>query len=137
MREVDLTFAKFCNANAELRKRNAKALAYSESVCKRKHEYNKEAIFNIAMALCVLAIVLIIFVKAFTTERRYAVPYDNGAYHYTYVTERICTVTETTNNLITVDYKGNLYSFYGNGYKAGEKIVCQFTDDWQIVGVVE
>jgi hypothetical protein len=51
----------------------------------------------------------------------------------------ITRVTEVTDTQVYVVYKGNEYSFYA--YKAelevGDEIVCQFTDNWEIVGVTE
>lgn len=136
-KSIDLTFATWCNEKNTIAKRNARAAAYSNSIHNKKKRYAKEVILNIAMALCLLAIITVVFIKAFSTEPRYAIPYENGTYHYIYVTERICTVTEIVGDYITVYHNGNYYSFYGTGYIEGQTIICQFTDNWEIVGVTE
>lgn len=143
-KEINLTFVRLVNKKAELNKRNAKAQEYIDSVAQRratKHRLFKkgsvttETLITIASLLCVLILTAGIFAKAVNTEPRYAIASEQQAdgNHFIYVTERVCTVTEIKNNLITVECKGNLYSFYGNGYKVGTEIVCLFTDNWEIV----
>ena len=52
-----------------------------------------------------------------------------------YPTERVCKVVEVneSENIVTVEYNGQLYDFYGNGFLVGETIVCKFTDKMEIV----
>lgn len=62
---------------------------------------------------------------------------ESNAQNYVYVSERICTVTDITEDCITVCYNGNEYAFFGYGYEEGQQIICQFTNDMEIVGVTE
>ena len=79
-------------------------------------------------------LIALLGVKIANTEPRY-VKADGNC--YVYVTEKLCEVTEVTSNYITVSYKGNEYSFHGYDYEVGQEIICQFTDEMEIVGVVE
>ena len=44
-----------------------------------------------------------------------------------------CRVVETRGNLITVECRGSLYAFYGDGFSEGEMITCYFTDNEKII----
>ena len=135
MQEIKLE--SFVNLNYELDKRNRKAKEYSDSVAKRKRD---TLITNIILCMIVLITIIAMIHKAYTYEdsyyKRTETKQSDGTY-YIYVTEKTCTVTDVDNGVITVEYKGQLYSFYGNGYENGEQIVCQFTDAMEIVGVKE
>ena len=53
-----------------------------------------------------------------------------------------CIVTEISEYLVTIEYKGNLYDFYGDGYKIGNELRCEFTynfskHEWEVTDVVE
>ena len=48
-----------------------------------------------------------------------------------------CLITEVVGDIITVEYEDNLYSFYGNGYAEGQKVICTFTEDMKIVDASE
>ena len=146
-KELDLTFVRLVNKRNELNRRNAKAQEYIDSVAKRKTTRCKlfkkgsittETLITIASLLCVLVLVIGIVAKAMSAEPRYAIAGDDSnGQHYVYVTEKVCEVTEVNTYTVTVEYKGNFYSFYGSGYSVGETIVCQFTDTMEIVGVIE
>ena len=118
-------------------KRNRKAKRYSKK-CARERIGKR-----IEKAIAILGIAS--FITALSVagcsamgNPRYAIPVNNGnGIHYEYVTELECTVTEVTDTLVTVLYNGNLYDFFGYGYEVGEQIIRQFTDNWEIVGVVE
>lgn len=49
---------------------------------------------------------------------------ESNAQNYVYVSERICTVTDITEDCITVCYNGNEYAFFGYGYEEGQQIIC-------------
>lgn len=143
---LDLTFARFCNENAELAKRNRVAAEYSANVqnrkATRKHNIAYKATRYALIGVLSAAILAggIHAISSATREPRYAVATaekQTNGHWYVYVTERICEVTEISGDIVTVEYDGQLYAFFGYGYKVGQKIVCQFTDDWEIVGVVE
>lgn len=111
------------------RKRNAE---------KRK-ERRREIASNIAIATISIGLITAFILEALSIEPRYAIASEqqsNGNY-YTYVTERKCEVVDIVQDYITVSYNGNNYDFFGTGYEVGEKIICQFTDSMEIVGVVE
>ena len=136
---LDLTSASFCNKKAELAKRNARAEAYSASCRKTRRLALAKNILVGAISISIsISMVYALATKEYTP--RYAIASETvqpDGNRFIFVTDRKCTVIGTYENEVTVDYKGNLYSFYGYGYEVGEKIVCQFTDDWEIVGVVE
>jgi hypothetical protein len=138
---LDLTFARMVCKRNEIAERNAKATAYSESVQNRRRQ-SKHFLVNICKGIAVVGVTFVTITACVLAvakaEPRYAIPSNNtSGFHYTYVTERYCTVTEITGDLITVAYNGNLYDFFGYGYEVGEEIICQFTDSMEIVGVVE
>lgn len=119
----------------ELVERNANARAYIRS-CKRKHnQKRKDAIAAIALGL-VFAGAMFTMISCSETEHRYTIARENGHRHYTYVTDRECKVTEVTEDLVTVECNGNLYGFYvyNTELEVGDEIICQFTDNWEIVG---
>lgn len=131
--------------NTERNKQIRAAKAYSEKIkAKAKKCYKEGVAFIIATLFAFLSLVAGIYIKANIDEVPYAEGYymetdeqqSNGTY-FVYVTERICEVTEINNDLITVEYNGNLYDFFGYGYEIGEQITCQFTTGMEIVGVVE
>lgn len=129
----------------QLAERNYKAEEYSREARKRRmSKANRLVNFfrknaeSIAITVLILATIGMLG-YGFTREKehRYAIAGEDNGIHYIYVTERKCVVTEVTDNKVIVSYKGELYSFYGNGYEVGQKITCKFTDDMEIVGVVE
>lgn len=133
---INLELATACNEHTELRRE----VEIHKAKCKAiRKERQREIITNIAMAIIIIATIVIVCTNATKTEPRYAIASErqtNGNY-FVYVTEHICEVTKTTVDMVTVSYKGNEYSFYGCGYEVGEEIVCQFTDNMEVVGVVE
>jgi len=140
-KKLDLTFARMVQKKNELTERNARAAAYSASIKERNKGNKGNIMSNIIIAVMFLFIVVLCgagIVSASATESRYAIASEsNNGLHYEYVTERTCEVTEINGDLVTVNYKGELYSFYGDGYEVGTEIICKFTDDWKIVGVAE
>ena len=114
----------------DIKMRNAKARRYSRNCRKRRIEKMLDRLLLSGLALVsVLAIISIVH----NIEPRYAIASEHGAMHYEYVTERKCDVVDVSGTIVTVNYKGDLYSFYGNGYEIGDKVICKFTDDYQIV----
>lgn len=146
IKTLDLAFAKLCNENAELARRNRMAEEYSANVQNRKATRKHNTIYKAtryALVGVLSAAILaggIHAISSTTKEPRYAVATSekqSDGHWYIYVTERICEVTEISGDIVTVEYDGQLYAFYGYGYSVGQKITCQFTDNWEIVGVVE
>lgn len=148
-RKIDLTFVKLVNKKAELYKRNCRAEEYSANARKRLRKGNRltnffrknarEIISSVLICVVIVMLGYGIVEKVNNTEPRYAIASTrqiNGE-HFIYITERVCEVYEINDDLITVEYQGNLYDFFGDGYEVGETIVCQFTDAMEIVGVVE
>ena len=73
-------------------------------------------------------------------EPHYAIGKPSNGVNYTYVTERKCVVTEITESQIYVEYKGEVYSYYYDKserqlLRVGDVVYCQFTDDWEIIGI--
>ena len=146
-KEIDLTFVRLVNKKAELNKCNEKPQVCSDSIQKRRRTKRKvkgfittDALITIASLLCVVALAIIIFAKALTIEPRYAIAGDDGnGNHFIYVTEIPCEVYEVSNNLVTVEYKGNLYSFraYNTELEVGDEVICRFTDDMKIYDTVD
>lgn len=48
-----------------------------------------------------------------------------------------CLITDVVGDTITVEYNDNLYSFYGDGYSTGQKVICTFTDKMEIIDASE
>lgn len=134
---LDLTFVQFCNGNVdvnvntEISKRKAKTRKYLSKKEKRK----REIISNLVVILLFAALIIGTCIKIYNTEPRYAIASETE--NYIYVTEKLCEVVNTSENITTVSYKGNEYDFYGNGFENGEKIICQFTDEMEIIGVIK
>ena len=106
---------------------------------KRRNRENYEEIRAniIVAAMCLAIIFMLVFAIKLYLERdyTYAIPCENGnGIHYEYVTDKVCTVTEINDNLITVETReGNLYEFYGTGYKVNDKIICVFNKSNEII----
>ena len=118
----------------ELTKSQRKAKAYSRK-CEKKRK-RKERLYAIITGI-IGAGLLFALVSCSETENRYAIAREQGnGIHYVYVTERKCEVTEVTEDLVTVEYKGNLYGFYAHDteLKVGDDVICKFTDNWEIIG---
>lgn len=140
-KENELKLWSFVNENYEMSWRKKRATEYSEEV-EYKKSRRKVMIFTIVVIAIGILLMGAMVVKAMTTENGYYIKTEtrqaDGSY-YVYVTEKNCTVidTDTTKGLVTVDYKGTAYSFYGDGYEKGDKVVCKFTNDMKIVGTVK
>lgn len=133
-KQLDLTFANYCvrtNKTSEISKRKATAKKYLNKRAKRK----KEIFSNLVAILLFVALIIGVCIKIYNTEYRYAISSETE--NYIYVTEKLCEVVNTNENITTVSYNGNEYNFYGNGFKNGEEIICQFTDKMEIIGVIE
>ena len=85
-----------------------------------------------------VAAVLLFFYVWLNTECRYGIRPEQSD-NYIMVTEKHCKVYEVTDTKVTVEYKGNLYSFYAcnSELEVGDTIWCLFTDDMQIYDIVE
>lgn len=142
--QKEITTFSFVGNNTERNKRQRKAMEYIQSIAERKRKRKELVIDIITVTVIAIAILIVmsLIIRGITMENSYYKQTDtkqsDGSY-YVYVTEKDCTVIETDieKGIVTVDYKGNAYSFYGDGYIEGEKIICQFTDAMEIVGVIE
>lgn len=142
---IKTDFIPYIREKSEKARRNRIAKEYLQEVTERKTKAKAERksnIIAITAFLCVFILTIILFAKAFSGQgyyKRTETMQSDGTY-YVYVTERICKVTEVENDLITVSYKGNTYDFFVSDpetYEIGQKIVCQFTNDMEIVGITE
>ena len=54
-----------------------------------------------------------------------------------YPVEAICEIVEVdeTENIVTIEYNGEEYSFNGDRFFVGEKILCKFTQNMELVDV--
>lgn len=123
MQTLKLEYVELCN-------RNANATKYLRSKS-RKRKRTKNAISTIFGILAIAGLLLGSAHKLATEEFRYAIPTETS---YQYVTEKLCEVTEISGNFVTVEHNGNAYSFYGTDFEVGQNVVCQFTDNMEIVG---
>ena len=81
------------------------------------------------IACCVIlgAIMLVILHLGTSQDDYYYTSDGNGS--YIELVDRPCVVTEINGDYITVETvnDGELYTFYGTGYKIGTEIICTFT----------
>lgn len=117
--------------HSEIIVRNAKAKHYSRRC--RKAKIRKMVKRFLITGIAISGTVTTLLFMAAQSEPRYAIASEHGAMHYEYVTERKCDVVDVSGTVVTVNYKGNLYSFFGDGYRVGDKLICKFTDDFRIV----
>jgi hypothetical protein len=144
MEYIKTNFIPYIRENSERARQIRLAEEYRCSVAERKvkaKKHTRETVMCIAILVCFLAIVIGVLIKAFTAPNAYYKKTEtmqpDGNY-FVWVTERICEVEKIDNDLVTVEYKGNLYDFFVSDpetYEIGQKIVCQFTNDMEIVGV--
>ena len=135
---LDLRFASMSNRHSEKELQKRKAIAYSKKVARERKIKNTLSIIGLVLIFILTGLTVVFGCS--NKEQRYAIAGDNGnGLHYIYVTDRYCLVTKIDDELgkVFVDYQGETYSFYGNGYNVGDEIICQFTDDWEIRDVVE
>ena len=131
---IKTEFMAICNERADAIRNQRRAYAYSLSVevdREMKRARRKEVIKELVIStICIIGLVL--FLNAF-------IDYANESYAGTTenTSTEVCTVTEINEDLVTVHHKGSFYSFYGNGYKVGDSIVCQFTSEMEIVNVLK
>lgn len=117
--------------HSEIIVRNAKAKHYSRRC--RKAKIRKMVKRFLITGIAISGTIAALLFMAAQSEPRYAIASERGEIHYEYVTERKCEVTNVSGKKVTVAYKGNLYAFYGEGYKVGDKLICKFTDSMEIV----
>ena len=117
--------------HSEIIVRNAKAKHYSRRC--RKAKIRKMVKRFVIAGITISGTIAALLFMAAKSEPRYAIASEHGTMHYEYVTERKCEVTNVSNTVVTVNYKGDLYSFYGDGYEIGDELICKFTDDMHII----
>ena len=117
--------------HSEIIVRNAKAKHYSRRC--RKAKIRKMVKRFVITGIAISGTIAALLFMAAQSEPRYAIASENGEMHYEYVTERKCDVVDVSGTVVTVNYKGNLYSFFGDGYRVGDELICKFTDDYRIV----
>lgn len=117
--------------HSEIIVRNAKAKHYSRRC--RKAKIRKMVKRFLITGIAISGTIAALLFMAAQSEPRYAIASERGEMHYEYVTERKCDVVDVSGTVVTVNYKGNLYSFFGDGYRVGDELICKFTDDYRIV----
>ena len=115
---IDMTMANIANRNYRRRQREIK---------------RRKALSCCAITVGIISVIMLLGSKP--ADYTYAVASENNpGYAYEYVTDRVCTVTEINGNIITVETRdGNLYEFYGNGYKVGTEIICTFNSADELI----
>ena len=145
---IKTDFIPIIREKSALARRERLAREYSEAVAERENRYKakhkkhtRENVVCVAIAICLLVVVVALFVKAFTTPSGYYRATDtmqpDGSY-YQWVEPYKCEVADIINNLIVVEYKGNEYGFLVNDpeyYEVGEKVWGIFTEDMEIVDI--
>lgn len=83
----------------------------------------------LATTLCVVTMMAAtIGALNYTAQQDYYYYVDNGHGGYEQLVDRSCEVVEINGDEITVvTNSGELYAFYGDGYKVGTTIICTFT----------
>ena len=95
----------------------------------------KDNVALITIIACFVSIIMASFSNG--NDCTYAIADNsNPDIHYVYVTDRVCTVTEISDDIITVETRdGNLYEFYGNGFEVNETVICVFNDADELIDV--
>lgn len=121
IREIKTDFARAIHERRELAIRNQRAQAYSNK-CKSKKiaKANRKQKIKDNIILGILYIVLIT-----------AIVMKSGLIG----SFKECEIIGINGNTVTVEYNGQLYDFYGNGYSVGETITCKFTNNMKLVEV--
>lgn len=110
----------------DLEKRNKNAFKYSFE-CERKQQ-RKDKLFAIGTGI-VCAGLLFTMVSCYKPTE--ATPTETNT------TPMSCKVVETRGNRVTVECRGEIYSFYGDDFSEGEMITCYFTEDYKIVNATK
>lgn len=141
---IKTDFIPAIRENSERARQIRLAQEYRHAVAESKAEHKKhtrENLICIALAVCLLAIVVALFIKAFITPQGYYRPTEtmqpDGSY-YEWVEPYKCQIADIINDLIVVEYKGNEYGFYVNDpecYTIGEKVWGIFTENMEIVDI--
>ena len=130
-KEIKLEFVRMCQ------KRNAEMEYIAE--CRERKEKRQDTIMGfLIIALFVFMMVAIYHSNANVQDNESGRNYTTETqteHKRICPTERVCKVVEVneSENIVTVEYNGQLYDFYGNGFLVGETIVCKFMDNMEIV----
>ena len=87
-----------------------------------------------AIMICIVWVVSIITaVAVYEPEDHYYYIEDCG--EWTEVVDRPCVVTEVCDGTVVVETRtdGELYEFYGDGFRVNERIMCTFTLDGELI----
>lgn len=122
---LDLTMLQYVNRNYEVKK--AQRIA--------RETKRKNIISGVVCITTLVALFILLLYSKANADYTYAVASNNNSgYAYEYVTDRVCTVTEISGDIITVETRnGNQYEFYGNGYEINETIVCTFNSADELI----
>jgi hypothetical protein len=130
---IKTEYMNICNERADAIRNQRLAYNYSLSVevdREIKRERRKEVVIGgIVAVICITIMILATKSLIGYADKTYANTSDT--------TTEACVVTSVTEDLVTVSYDGNYYSFYGNGYEVGEMIICQFTSEMEIIDILE
>ena len=145
---IKTDFIPAIREKSALARRERLAREYSEAVAERENRYKaehkkhtRENIICVAIAVCLLAIVVALFVKAFITPsgsyRATDTMQPDGSY-YQWVEPLRCKVVEVEDDLVIVSYKGKEYDFIvctDDTYEVGQKVYGIFTSDMELVDI--
>ena len=140
--EINISLKDYFNEQNELRRRKSKEQVVAQRRVRKATKKSSviENLITVALALLCLTGLIIFIVTSLSINPRYAIAGEDGkGNHFIYVTEIPCNVYEVKNNLVTVEYKGNLYSFraYNTELEVGDEVVCRFTDDMKLYDTIE
>ena len=95
----------------------------------------KELTETVALTIIICAIFTLPLLASAKQDMTYTIASENcNGVHYEYVIDRVCTVTEIDGELITVETRnGNIYEFYGDGYKVNDTVICTFNSANEII----
>ena len=123
--EIKTDMIVMVNRNYELKKQQRIA----------KEIKRKNIISGVVCTTTLAALFMLLLYSKANADYTYTIASENNSgIHYEYVTDRVCTVTEISDDIVTVETRnGNLYEFYGDGYEVNDTVVCTFNSANEII----
>lgn len=141
--EIKLDFYKAICERREKAIREQNAKEYIE-YCKRKRiakakrkQDRKDKIVVLVLFLILIATIVVKYgnISKASDDVNNEPHYEMTNEGHITPTEKVCEVVKVEDNIVTVEYANQLYSFYGDGFLKGEKVVCKFINGVEIVDV--
>ena len=151
MATIKTNMIKIVNEHAEQNARIKKAQAYSAKCAKKRK--TKNAIYDVLVFSSILLFSVGTYgvckwghnvsaqIPTVETETTTEMTLETEITTEPLEKHEWCMVTEVMNDLVAVEYKGNSYGFYGDGFKVGNEVKCEFqynleTHEWEITDVL-